>query len=74
MVQIVKGPTDSKSSAQGASAADARIGKAPDGLYGNLIKKAEAPLTRSAIASARDDIILFAAANDNNLTTFKQAI
>ena len=65
MAQIVKGSTASKASAQSASIVGVRIGGTPDGLYDNLIKKAEDPLTHSPFGSARDDNITFAAANDN---------
>jgi len=72
LAQIVKGPTDSKSSAQRASIVDARIGRAPDGLYGNLIKKAEDPLTHSPFGSARDDIfcLLMQTPDAKQLTRF----
>ena len=70
LVQIVKGSTDSKASAQSASIVGVRIGGTLDGLYDNLIKKAEDPLTHSPFGSARDDNITFAAANDN--TNYKQ--
>ena len=66
LAQIVKGSTASKASAQSASIVGVRIGGTPDGLYDNLIKKAEDPLTHSPFGSARDDNITFAAANDNH--------
>ena len=48
LAQIVKGSTDSKASAQSASIVGVRIGGTLDGLYDNLIKKAEATSKTSA--------------------------